>query len=209
MTMPPEESYYGVFIEEAFRDIYDTDVVYFFTWAPNPAYYPTNTPSDQYKILLDLVFLRSYKVFSSFAFTPELTEAGVVHIHGFYVIKDIVKYYKWFLPLVRNYGFVKVERMKRAHACCNYIMKDCEIMNEILDSSLPIPLTHINIEYYRKQHRLTKKRLKMKLNSRAFARYAKPTTMNIIKKFAEAFDEEKERKEELQILEESYGKKYY
>lgn len=193
MTIPrlPEKTFYGVFLEEAYADVYDTDIVYFITWAPNPARYPTNTPSDQYKVLLDLVLFNTYKVFKTFAFTPELSQQGNIHVHGFYVIKDIVKYYKWFLPKIKTFGIVKITRVKRKYAdhVLSYLSKDIEMMNRILEDKLPIPLTHKNEVLYRRMFRLTKKKLRLIPNSKSYSKVFKPRVMDITKLLKDQEDE--------------------
>lgn len=165
----PRDFYYEAFAEEAEDDIYDTDTVYLFTWAPNPIKYPTSKPHEQYKILLDLVLLNFNKVFSTFALSPELTASGNTHIHGWYVIKDKYKYFKWLLPKMKAFGFVKIDVMKDKSAL-HYYKKEIGLMNELMDEyNLPVPLTHLNIKAYRKSPKshkrlrlITKHKLKYK-----------------------------------------------
>jgi len=177
----PDPPYFGALIEEAYADVYNTDIVYFFTWSPNPARYPSSTPSDQYKVLLDLVLLKTDKLFHQFAFTPELTEAGNIHIHGFYVIKDKVKYYKWFLPKIKSFGNTRIERMRRQYwrNAIDYLVKDCTMMNEIFENKLPVPLTHLNIPLYKQMFRLTKRKLRLIPHCTAYSKVFKPRKMDI------------------------------
>lgn len=134
--------------EDAEADIYDTDHVVLFTWNPNPAFYPTTSPRDQYKILLDLMIKNCKQLFSSFAFAPELTHDGNVHLHGWYVVKDKVKYFKYFIPKLKSLGFMKLAKMKNKNALSWYYKKTIEEMNAIIGDDLPIPLTHQNVEAY-------------------------------------------------------------
>lgn len=161
MTTPREsfEPYFTAFAEEAEEDIFDTDTVYLFTWSPDPARYPTNKPSEQYKILLDLVLIHSYKCFKTYAFSPEMNDNGNIHIHGWYVIKDAVKYFKWFLPKCKSFGFVRINKMKNKSALAEYYKKDIEVMQDVCDP-YPVPLTHYNNECYRK-FSTSKKRLRL------------------------------------------------
>lgn len=191
MNTTGPDTFYGYFINEAYADVYDTDIVYFITWSPDPARYPSSTPSDQYKVLLDLVLLKSDKLFNSFAFTPELTENGNIHIHGFFTIRDKVKYYKWFLPKIKSFGNTKIERMRKAYwrKALDYLMKDCEIMNQIMDNKLPIPLTHINMPLYKNLFRLTRKKLRLYPHGKAYAkRCYVPRKMDISKLFQDQED---------------------
>lgn len=158
MTLPRD--FYAYFGYEADEDIFDTDTVYLYTWAPNPARYPTTKPYEQYRILLDLVLLNADKVFRTFAFSPEMTCNGNVHIHGWYTIKDAVKYFKWWLPKCKQFGFVKVDKM-RDKSALEYYKKDIDLMNELMDEyDLPIPLTHVNIDTYKTRPRKKFKKLK-------------------------------------------------
>lgn len=144
MTTPRDFSivpYYEGFALEAEDDIYDTDTVYLFTWSPDPARYPTNDPKEQYKILFDLVLRNAKKVFTTFSFTPECNAMGNVHIHGWYVIKDKVKYFKWWLPKCKQFGFVKINVMKTKDAL-GYYKKDMNYMQEVCDPH-PVPFTHL------------------------------------------------------------------
>lgn len=156
MTTPPED--FTVFAEIAEADIFDTDEVCLFTWNPDPNRYPTTKPHEQYKILIDLLLINSSKVFSRFAFTPELTLNGNIHIHGWFVIKDKYKYFKWFLPKCKSFGFVKIDKMKSKNALEEYYKKDINHMNELMNEyDLPIPLTHDNIDAYKILPKSTKR----------------------------------------------------
>lgn len=153
MSLSPRDFYYEAFAEEAEADIYDTDEVILLTWSPDPAKMPTTKPHEQYKILLDFILIKAHKVFSTFAFSPELTVNGNVHIHGWCVLKDKVKYFKWFLPKLKGFGNVKIDKMKSINALGYYYKKEIEYMNEIMDEyNLPIPLTHINLESYKMRY---------------------------------------------------------
>lgn len=176
MSLAPPVNYFTSFAEEAESDIYDTDIsekkVKLFTWTPDPSRYPTSKPHEQYKIILQLILLQSHKVFSTFAFTPELNDNGNIHIHGWYVIKDKVKYHKYYLPKMKGFGYVKIDNCNSKKALEDYYKKDIELMNEMMyEYDLPIPLTHVNIKAYldekipkrlklfphKKQHKLTRR----------------------------------------------------
>lgn len=171
---PPTENYFTSFAEEAESDIYNTDIsdrkLKLITWTPDPSRYPTTKPHEQYKIILQLILLQSHKVFSTFALTPELNENGNIHIHGWFVLSDSVKFYKYYLPKMRGFGYVKVDKCIKREGL-TYYKKDIELMNELMyEYDLPIPLTHVNIKAYldekipkrlklfphKKQHRLKK-----------------------------------------------------
>lgn len=119
-----------------------------FTWVPNPNRYNSVIPKCQYKALLGHVLLASNRVFSDFKFFPELTKEGNIHIHGTFIIKDYVKYYKYFLPKCKQFGFVKVKCKDVDEKWDEYIEKDEDMMTEIL-ADLPVPLTSSNISSFK------------------------------------------------------------
>jgi len=149
-----DEEYYTGFAEivrEANHDLDPVyDILYAFTWSPDPNKYPTVKPRSQYKCLLRHCLLSAYKCFGKFVFVPELTNNGYVHIHGYYTIKDKVKLHKWFLPKCRQYGFVLIKSKQiNKEWYDDYITKDIASTNQILGDDLPIPLTHKNHEAYK------------------------------------------------------------
>lgn len=122
-----------------------------FTWAPNPKYYKSFDPNDQYYTLLACVLLKKniINTFQVFLFTPELTESGNIHIHGYFSIKDSVKYFKWFLPLCKSFGYVMVKGKVDTKWTEEYVLKDMNKMEDILDFECPCPLTDENFEHFR------------------------------------------------------------
>lgn len=141
--------YYEAFCQDACDDLDEIDKtnVIAFTWSPDPNKYPSTEPRKQYKCLLKHILLSSYKYFRLFCFVPELTLQGNVHIHGWYVISDRIKYFKHFLPACRQYGFVKI----KDHVTDDwykYIEKSVSETIQILGADLPIPITHKSVRAY-------------------------------------------------------------
>lgn len=118
-----------------------------FTLNPNPDKYRTLDPVEQYKtLLLCLLFNNNIKhTFTKFYFTPELTQNGNVHIHGYYSIKDPIKYYRWFLPACKLIGFTCVKDRVDDEWTYQYCTKDVELMTQLMEE-LPVPLTSNNYE---------------------------------------------------------------
>lgn len=155
----PRDSYYGGFADEASGDIYDTDYVVAFTLSPDPNRYPTNDPGDQYRILMPYIFKGIKNIFSTFCFTPELTQNGNIHIHGWYVVLDKIKYFKYWLPKVKQLGRTDIQKMGKGWL--DYCKKDMELMAEVV-YPYPVPLTHVNYDVYKKCF-MPKKSLKKKV----------------------------------------------
>lgn len=122
-----------------------------FTLAPNPKRFPTTNPTGQYKSLLSSIFLnRDLKqVFTKFLFTPELTEEGNIHIHGYYSVKDAIKYHRWFLPACKSIGFIKIKNNVDPYWVNEYVTKDMDEMENILKNDVPLPLTEQNFDEYK------------------------------------------------------------
>lgn len=120
-----------------------------FTWIPDPDRYNSFDPARQYQALLVHILLTADRVFDLFYFFPELTKQGNIHIHGFYSIKDYVKYYKLFLPKCKTLGFVKIKYKNITTAWGDYCAKEKELMKSILGDSFPVPLSHKNIKEYK------------------------------------------------------------
>lgn len=142
---------YDLFCQDAQDDLDEIDMgnIRAFTWVPNPAKYPSSEPAKQYKSLLNHVLLSSFKFFRLFCFVPELTENGNIHIHGWFIIKDRVAFYKIFLPKCRQYGFTLI-KTNVDEDWFDYVSKDMSTTIDVVGEDLPVPLTHLNCKAYRK-----------------------------------------------------------
>lgn len=98
-----------------------------FTLNPDPSRYNSDDPVVQYEQLLQDIFLKEKHMcatFSVYAFVPEMTENGNVHIHGYYIVKDRVKYYRWFLPKCKSWGYIKVKTTNVNKKWLTYCQKE-------------------------------------------------------------------------------------
>lgn len=143
------------------------EVLHAFTWVPNPNKYNSVIPKCQYKALLGHVLLASDRIFKYFKFFPELTKEGNIHIHGYYTIKDLVKYYKYFLPKCKQFGFVKIKCRDINQKWFDYCAKDSNMMKELFPE-LPVPLTSDNCKDF---HWLKSKRKCIKTIMRKYPSY--------------------------------------
>lgn len=112
-----------------------------FTLTPNPKRYHTVTPSLQYKQLIDKLFSSKQipHTFSKWYFVPELNKQGNVHIHGWFKIKDRIKYYKWFVPTCKRWGFTLTKYNKINNKWTDYVNKEVEDTIDIIGEETPIP----------------------------------------------------------------------
>lgn len=171
MIEPHPRELYEALVLSYQEDFSLLDNVYAFTWNPDPVRYSSKTPSDQYESLLHYIY-KNYKIFGKFVFIPELTLNGYIHIHGIFTMKDRISFYKTFLPIIKNIGFVVIKPCTNIDGWINYLIKDIKAMSEILREELPIPLTSDNIELYKKLHKFETKsrKLKLQLNIKPFKR---------------------------------------
>lgn len=131
--------------------------IHAFTLNPNPKKYKSTDPCEQYATLLQCLFKYKYlnACFEEYYFVPELTENGNVHIHGYYKIKDKVKYYRWFLPACKAWGFIKVKSKNIDDEWIEYVNKTIEEMKEIMEN-YPVPMTRKTLEVYKKEIKVSR-----------------------------------------------------
>lgn len=142
--------FYTAFCEEAQDDIDEIDMTnaLAFTWTPDPMKYPSSEPRKQYKCLLKHILLSAFKYFRVFCFVPELNLNGNVHIHGWYIVKDKIGYFKNFLPKCRQLGFVLIKN-KINEQWFEYVNKEIDDSLQVIGDDMPIPLTHLNVYSYK------------------------------------------------------------
>lgn len=116
-----------------------------FSWVPDPARYRSTDVTKQYEALLQNVLLRKEmdRVFNDYCFVPEVTKQGNIHIHGYYAIKDRVKYFRWFLPACRSWGYVYIKDNIDKQWTLGYMSKECDWMADILAGYHTVILPHI------------------------------------------------------------------
>lgn len=99
---------------DSWSSIQDDDTVYLITWNPKPKFYnyDLNGENDfdmQWLTMLDKL-IQVNRCSYTYAFVAEISDMGKLHMHGFLVVSDKVKYHKSFLPTLRKNGFVKVSK---------------------------------------------------------------------------------------------------
>jgi len=136
-----------------FADSLIHDALHAFTLNPDPRRYRSFHTNYQYLSLLKCIFCKRdiMNTFDYFLFTPELTLQGNVHIHGYFHVKDIKKYYAWFLPACKHWGFVLIKEHVNQEWTMNYITKKMNEMWNLFDEELPVPLTSDNFNYWKEK----------------------------------------------------------
>lgn len=95
----------------AFNEIDILEKVYLITWNPKPRFYnyqpfEENDYNLQWMTMIDVLCMAD-RCCSNYAFVPEISPEGKLHMHGWFIISDKVKYHKSFLPSLKRNGFIK------------------------------------------------------------------------------------------------------
>jgi len=128
------------------RELDPDEDVYLFTWSPNPKRMDFR-PYKNYMQHIWLTFYGINQAWDKFCICPELNpESGAVHYHGWYTMKDYVKWFKVFKPRLNTLGFTKINLLKHKESkdeALAYYKKNFADTKEIM-YPLPIPYSHIN-----------------------------------------------------------------
>jgi len=80
---------------------------------------------------------------SQFEINPEFNANGNLHYHGYFIIKDKVKWFKNVLPKMKYNGLVKINIVKdNLQSAMEYCRKDNIIMKQVI-KKYPVPYTHL------------------------------------------------------------------
>lgn len=130
------------------EDEIDTDdVVYFFTWNPHDRFYGCITEDKQYKMMWYQMIQRGLRYFrkcsKKYAFNPEFSEIGRLHCHGWFVMKDKIKWIRGVMPKLRKGGFIKVSKQNKKSKGMEYYREDLSETRQIIPID-SFPFTHLN-----------------------------------------------------------------
>lgn len=97
------------YIEKAEYDIISHLDLYLITWTPDPKKLPYKyNMVKNYDYHIRLFFKNFNKACHTFAICPEFNLNGNIHYHGWFQLKDPVKWYKSVLPTLKHNGFIKI-----------------------------------------------------------------------------------------------------
>jgi len=112
------------------------DDIYLFTYCPAGM---TITPKFAYVSHINEYFRRWRSCMLDFEVNPELTTQGNIHYHGFFKLKDKIKWHKSILPRMKRNGFIKINKVNSDFdKAIEYSRKDNEMMS-VLMKGLPVP----------------------------------------------------------------------
>lgn len=143
----------------AFDDINQLSTTYLITWNPKPKFYQSSI--NDVHINYDLqwwtmlsILKEANRCCSQFAFVPEISIEGKLHMHGWFTLKDMVKFHKSFLPSLKRNGFVKMNQARSIKwKTFKYHIKDLYDTHQHLYTH-DIVVTHHNIQNIREEYTL-------------------------------------------------------
>lgn len=134
----------------------DEETVYLITWNPKPAFYNYDQGGENNFDLqwwtMCKTLMKSIRCLNKYAFVPEVSEQGKLHMHGFLTVKDKRKYLRSFIPTLRKNGFIKVCKARSGKwKTFKYHVKDLQsgVTEELM---VPAVLTHYTCEYLRRYY---------------------------------------------------------
>lgn len=111
-------------IEKSEFDIISHLDLYLITWTPDPKKLPCKyNMVKNYDYHIRLFFKNFNKACHTFAICPEFNLNGNIHYHGWFQLKDPVKWYKSVLPALKHNGYTKIN-LSTNHKLFNFDKKD-------------------------------------------------------------------------------------
>lgn len=143
-------------IEDCYVDLYlaekdmnfPTNDIWLFTWNPRDTGAILTNHDQKWRYMLE-AFHKFLRCMKQFAVVPELSDAGRLHAHGWFIIGDKVKWHKAVLPYFKALGMFKMNKMNSLQALYYYQKDLNETFNILTDDYFPF--THVNAKDIRKR----------------------------------------------------------
>lgn len=141
--------------KDAWDDIDVMDEVILITWSPKPRFYNYSPHIDndyamQWRTMINV--LVNTRCLRLFCFMPEISDEGRLHMHGWFVINDKVKYHKSFLPSLKRNGFIKKNKANsHGWKTFEYHTKDIASTCKYLPGWEELPITHHNRDVFNEE----------------------------------------------------------
>lgn len=139
--------------ESCEEDIGEDDTVMLFTWNPSDKSISPLDRNMKWDTMISKYLKGLHRCCKKFCVVPEVSEMGRLHCHGWFIIKDKVKWVKSVLPKLQRHGMFKMNKMNSKKGLA-YYKKDYEVTNELLRMSLPFCHYTVNsyMKYLRKEY---------------------------------------------------------
>jgi len=130
MTTPPT-------IKQKNKNDFEDDSVYLITFSPSS---DSKNPSYSYMDHYSRFFFSWDKCMKDYELNMELQPGtGRAHWHGYFILKDKVKWYKAVLPRLKYNGFVKINKVTdNLDKAMEYCRKDRKLMELIIKNYVPL-----------------------------------------------------------------------
>lgn len=126
---------------------YSVDSVYLFTLNCSKKLCSDATPHRlKWETMIVLILKKFHRCMKYYCVMPEISLQGRLHCHGWFVIKDNIKWQRGVLPTMKSYApyGVKITKLKNVNGF-KYYKKDILDTQEIL-SGVTLPLCHYNLD---------------------------------------------------------------
>lgn len=127
-------------------DEYVVGKVYFFTWNPKWGIcYTKAQQQDKWdNMIMQLRFMHQCMYY--YCIVPEISDTGRLHCHGWFIIKDKIKWLKSVLPRLSRLGKFRMNEQKKRGQGHYYYKKDLDIIGNFIEQ-YKIVLSHYTTEY--------------------------------------------------------------
>lgn len=147
-------------IELAEEQLCCDDTVWLITWNPSDKFKKTCSVGEydkQWEDMVCKVLRHLNRCCNYYCIVPEISVAGRLHCHGWFVLKDKIKWHKSVLPTIQRNGLYKIDKMnqkfEKRDKTFYYYKKDLPDTYRILSDCYA--LTNLNcktrIDYYKDQ----------------------------------------------------------
>lgn len=117
-------------------------LTYAWTISPDPKrWYNFPNARQQYIEVLPYIF-KAYKNIGDLTIYPELNKKGYIHFHGYLTCKDRIKHAKTKASITESIGFECIKEIDNPQKWKEYVVKDSDIMNDVLKGLCPFPITN-------------------------------------------------------------------
>lgn len=118
-------------VHETYIDL-DMHTVYLFTWNPKDKVKGIQHEyTNKWKGMINILKHFS-RCMSKYSIVPEVSDAGRLHCHGWFIIKDKIKWHKSVHKLLTSNGLFKMNKMKGKKGL-EYYKKDIELTINLVD----------------------------------------------------------------------------
>lgn len=137
------------FVEISELDLnWESNEVYLFTWNPKDRFVGDLVkPQFKWDSMITKVLQFFDRCMKYYCVIPEFSITGRLHCHGWFVIKDKVKWHKSVYPKMKANGFVKINKAK-CEKSMHYYKKELDDTCKMLDH---VPLCHYNCSTVQKE----------------------------------------------------------